>query len=489
MKSDEQPLASAPEPAPPTRASRRKRWLAGAAVVVVLGLLGAYHRHALADWSKSDFGDVQLVGRTVLQKGSSKPFTGTLLVRDGEIAALGAAIFAGTPVEQWTGADPLGLILEVSVVDGKLAGGAYLYADLRSPELAGQLGSGFRFTLAKWFSPRQKVASAHFADSKLQGRSAVWRPVGSKLTLRKLVDAEFAGNQLHGKTRRFHPNGRVQVEMHFDAGAPTGVHKEFYATGEVEREVQYEGSKRDRKAYYRNGQARTHDVEDGGEELSSEGWFPDGSKRRIATFANGRTVSEQRWYSNGQLEFEWHEYGPVEHPPHGTVKTFYTSGNLKSEHQYVEGILHGPFQKFYDNEQQWEEGTYAGGELDGPHRKWWKDGGKALESSWQRGQQQGPWQRWYASGQLWEQATYQDGRRVGAYRKHWMNGKVAHDYQYVDGHPEGRYATFYDNGQARLEASYRTGKLHGEYKNWLKDGSVYEVATYENGRKVTSSRE
>lgn len=492
MESDQQPTATATDPSPPVqspRISRRAIWLVGAAVLVVLLFVGAYHRHAFYDWSKTDFSEVEVAERRVMQKGSSKPFSGTLQVRDGDIAVLGAAVFAGTPVEQWTGADPHGLILEVSVVDGTLSGNAHLFADLRSPGLAGQLGSGLRFTLAKWFSPRQKVASAHFAESQLDGRCALWRPVGSKLALRKLVEAEFAGNQLHGQTRRFYPGGTVQSEMHFDRGAPTGVHKEFYSTGEIERETHFQGSRRERKAYYRNGQPRLLELEDSGALVSAKSWFPDGSQRRVASYRDGFSTSEQRWYSNGQLAFESQDFGPVEHPPHGTIQEFYDSGNLRSEHQYTEGIMHGPFKKYYDNEQLWEEGTYARGVLDGPHRKWWKNGRKALESTWREGQKQGPYLRWYASGQEWETATFQAGKREGLYRKHWMNGKLAHDYTYSNGRLEGPYATYYDNGQRRLEATYAAGRLHGDYGNWLKDGTEFEIATYDNGTKLTSSRQ
>jgi antitoxin component YwqK of YwqJK toxin-antitoxin module len=449
-------------------------------------LLLAYNRHAIADYSKTDFDEVQLSDRQVLSKGSGSPFTGTLQVRNGDIATLGAAIFADTPAEAWIDADPDGLILELAVAEGQLSGAAVLYANLRS-EVIGELKSGLRFTLARWFSPRQKVATANFVAGQLEGRSVLWRPVGEGLDLRKYVEADFKGNRMHGSVRRFHDNGRVRSEMRFSNGAPVGAQKEFYRGGELEEEIETNGSNREIKAYFRNGQLRSHDNYEAGELRSAKSWYPDGSQRSIATFQYDFPESEKRWYSNGQLAYELTESGPIEHPASGLIREYHESGELKSEHNFVDGVLDGSFKVYYASGKLWEEGAYADGSLKGEHRKWWKNGTLALQASYQLGEKHGSYERWYASGKLWEKAEYDQGRLVGPYLKRWKNGKLAHEYRYEKGRPEGPYATFYDNGQSRLQATYKDGKLHGEYKNWLKDGSVYEIATYESGTKVKTT--
>lgn len=466
----------------------RRKAFAGAAALAVLVLVLAYNRHAIADLSKTDFDEVQLAEGAVLSKASGDPFSGTLQARGADIARLGDAIFAGTPAERWIDADPEGLILEVSVAKGELSGAAQLFADLRS-DVVGELKSGPGFTLARWFSPRQRVASATFVAGKLEGRAQLWRPVGEELELRKYVEAEFQGNRMHGAVRRFHDNGKLHSEMRFESGLPLGEQKEFYATGELAQESQVSANGMEIKGYYRQGQQRSHRVYKFGTLRSLRTWFPDGSKRSHMSNPDRVLDTDTRWYSNGQMAYELLDTGPEEYPAHGVIRQYHDSGALKSEHKYDKGVLEGPFQIFYDDEKLWEEGSYAGGELDGRHRKWWKNGTLALDANWNAGQKDGSYERWYASGKLWEKADYKAGKRVGPYLKRWKNGKLAHEYEYVNGAPEGTYTTFYDNGQARLQATYKNGRLHGEYKNWLKDGSVYELATYESGTKVESSLE
>jgi antitoxin component YwqK of YwqJK toxin-antitoxin module len=468
-----------------TKGRRAWNWkrtaIAASLFLLVFGL--AYNRHALADLGKTDFDEVQLTRGLILNKKPVAPFSGTLLLRDDQISLLGTTIFADTNLQQWTGADTQGLILEASVEAGQLSGTATLYADLRTSEMAGELGSGVGFVLAKWFAPRQKVATAVFKESRLDGKASIWHPVGSGLSLGKLVEANFKENKMHGPLRRFYDNGELRSDMHFEAGMPTGMQRDHYPTGEVSRELEITVTGSSLMAYYRNGQLRLHEVEAAGQRVLSKGWFPDGSQQRVQEFSGGELVNEKRWYSNGALA----SGGPEMASPDGTIREYYQSGSLRSEHTYVSGRLHGPFKRFYDNDRTWEQGHYLAGELDGQHQKWWKNGQKALEATWKDGSIDGKYQRWYANGTVWEVAEYRHGGRVGPYLKRWKNGTIAHEYEYDKGALEGLYKTFYDNGQSRLEATYKSGKLDGEYKNWLKDGSVYELATYDSGTKIQSS--
>ena len=476
---------------PDAGAKRRLPWkrivVASLLFILLFGL--AYNRHALADLGKTDFDEVQLTRGLILNQEPAAPFTGTLLVRDDDISLLGKEIFADTSLQKWTGADTQGLILEVSVQAGQLSGTATLYADLRTSEMADALGSGLGFVFGKWFTPRQKVASAHFKESRLDGKASVWHPVGSGLSLGKLVEAEFKDNQMHGRLQRFYDTGELNSDMSFEEGVPKGMQRDHYKTGEVARELQLGESGSTLKTFYRNGQVHVLEVQTAGRTVSSMSWFPDGSKESVGEFSDGELVSSKRWYSNGQVASAGADMTSAQPAPEGTIREYHESGSLRSEHTYVAGVLEGPFKLFYDNERPWEEGNFVAGVLDGLHQKWWKNGRPALEATWKAGTKEGKYQRWYASGTVWELAEYRAGQRVGPYLKRWKNGTIAHEYQYQDGVPEGLYKTFYDNGQVRLEATYKSGVLDGAYKNWLKDGSVYEVATYEAGTKTQSSRD
>ena len=63
-------------------------------------------------------------------------------------------------------------------------------------------------------------------------------------------------------------------------------------------------------------------------------------------------------------------------PITGTIQTFYPSGRLAWETQWVEGKLHGVTKGYYENRRIKEATTWIGGKLHGPAR--WYDAKGAL---------------------------------------------------------------------------------------------------------------
>ena len=492
--------------ATPARISRRAKYAAVASALVLAFLVLLYNRHAIADLFTSEFDEVSMEGRRFLEKGSERPFSGTLQLRGAEILEVGQALFGGTPLESWVHADAAGLLVELEVKDGEASGGATVFADLRSTSIAEHLprsASGVSFTLAKWFAPRRTIANAQLRAGKLHGKARVWKPSASDL--RKFVEVEFAANQPHGKAIQFHPNGKVYRDVTFVQGRESGLFKEYYLSGEIESVAEYIGGVRQgiSEEYFLDGNVRSKSVYDDGELVARSEFFPSGQKQRELTYSYGEVSYLLEWYSDGT---------PATQPQNGLLRTYHKNGALHSERTYVNGVGSGEFKVFYANGRLWEHGFIAYGVLDGSHKKWWNNGKKAVEETWRHGRLHGELRRWYDNGKVWERAQYLDGIQTGSYEKFWKNGKRAHQYEYVQGAIHGSYKLFHDNGKPwkegayrhgrltggfrtwyrngtpRLQANYVDGRLDGEFKNWLADGSAYEMATYGAGRKLESTR-
>ncbi len=490
---------------------------------------------------ESSFGRLTVTAEgTFLERRTGAPYSGRLVAREQEVAAVGCAVVTGTPLAELCDVDTSGLILEAAVEHGRLQGPAALYADTSSDRVAPMLEErlGDVSGLARAAVPTVKVATATFVDGELHGPVQVLQPGLQATQHRVLAEATFVHNLLEGPARQLVPGtSRVERELVFERGVLAGTQRSYFDDGALAEVQTYEGGvlHGERIAYYADGSLREKETFVRGEPVGkSEAWFPDGTPKRRQAW-DGSEPQLQEWYSNGALAREVSAGQTRELPPHGLIVEHYATGRVRSRVHYEHGVKHGDFEVFYRDGSRWERGTHVAGALEGTHEKWWKSGRLALREHHVAGRLHGPYARDYADGTRWERATYEEGRLVGPYRKWWRNGALAHEYTYVggkldgpyhtyydtgarwavaqysegkplgvhqrwfpdgrlgyvkhhvDGRPEGEYKRWYADGTLRLDATYRNGKLHGELRNWLEDGSVYELATYESGTKVATT--
>ena len=480
----------------------------------------------------TQFDAVSVIDGKILEGGVS--LSGTLEARDEDVRRFARALFTEAPLAQWVDVPTRGLVLELEVVDGIPQGEATVYADLNAPEVKRLLAaSGYALTAAQWISPRVKIATASFIAGKLHGPVVVWKPAVSGGQSHKIVEASFEDNRPHGTVIVSYDDvDQVRTSRVFHDGQPVGVARQFYRTGQRQRDTTYVEGKQhgDATAYYLDGATRSRESYRDGVLQHHEAWFPDGTRHSETAFEDGQPTASQHWYSNGALARTVDGDGVTQqYPAHGVVTEFYDDGTLRRTQTFVNGVADGQYRIYYATSRLWEEGSYRDGQRDGAHRKWWKNGTQALDSHWVAGALEGEFVRWYAHGGQWQRSTYLGGKLTGRYQKWWKNGAVANDHTYNARGIDGEYRTFYDSGATwavgefvdgravgtmrrwfpdgrlgfeqshanrrphgplkrwyadgspRLQATYVKGKLHGEFNNWLEDGSVYESATYENG--------
>lgn len=523
--------------------SRWSRAVGIAAVIFVLA--GACRINATATAPVSNVSQLRL-SETELRvtTADGQPYTGRLVAVGEEIVPLAQRVFRRSPSVAFTHLDPRGLILVLPIEDGIPEGRASLQADLRSPEFSDELErlDLLELAVADLTTPTVEVAYATFVGGQLEGAAALLGPgEGNPLPLQPVAVANFEHSALQGIAREFYPGGQqTRRELSFVAGTRRGAQRTFYPSGELEQHFTFDhrgAADGIGVEYYANGtRRRQSQFEHGRRTGRTLEWYPTGQLRAdILHRRDGPTV--RQWYSNGKLRATAGPQGEVDYPADGLITEYYPSGATRSQARYAHGVQHGKFTIFYSDGERWEEGRFDQGKRVGRHAKWWKNGKPALEATYTDGELDGDYTRWYASGQTWEEATYVAGKREGRYQKWWKNGAIAHDYRYQDGKLEGEVLTFYDSGARwavgmfvagkpqgtlqrwfpdgrlgyilhhengrpngayqrwyadgtpRLEAKYVKGKLDGEFRNWLEDGSVYEFATYERGKKLTTTLE
>lgn len=492
----------------------------------------------------SNAASLQVAEGLIQKKGA--PYSGKVIAHGAEIFVFSELVFATTEGPRPEAPEKFsGFILVAKARDGLFEGKAELHADLRVESVHKQFKSSddrFALSLAKEFAPTVKIAEANFVGGKLQGVVSLWGTREGSHSLSKVAELSFVDNRLDGEAREWY-RGSEQLRQTrvFKAGKLEGPYRRYYRDGALAFESAFVDGRLsgDSRSFYANGQLHEERKTEGRGEGTIVAFFPNGDKQREARISS-LSHDEQEWYSNGQLARKRDASGETLYSATGAIETYYASGARKTRSEYADdgsGLLHGSEMLYYENGQAWEQTRYERGRKHGKHEKWWKSGKLALKETYKEGQLEGARQRFYADGTPWEEASYRAGKLDGAFKKWWKNGKLAHDYRYVEGKLDGSYRTYYDNGakwavgeysqgkprgvlrrwfpdgrlgyvlehdergrphgpwqrwwadgSKRLETQYVDGRLHGEFKNWLEDGEVYELAVFDRGRKVQTTR-
>ena len=117
-------------------------------------------------------------------------------------------------------------------------------------------------------------------------------------------------------------------------------------------------------------------------------------------------------YDNGKMKKEYQSYTRgINYRPikHGWYKSYYESGKVKEEGNYVDGKVEGEWVKYYESGKVKEEGNYVDKKTEGK------------------------WVWYYESGKVFWERNYVDGKREGKSVGYWENGEIRDEDIWKDG--------------------------------------------------------
>lgn len=257
----------------------------------------------------------------------------------------------------------------------------------------------------------------------------------------------------------YHPNGQESDRIPFKDGKIHGVVKKFSETGTLLGE-----------APHRNGvRIGRHWIH-----------YPSGRPKYIAEFDDeGNLLSPICEYAeNGQ---QIAQYFIKDDAYEGTYKTWYDSGQLKSESVYENGQLTGASMEFYENGQPEKSYSYVEGKLEGKGEHWYEDGSLKFSANFAEGIYDGEVSEWHPNHERKSKGFYQKGEPHGKMQKWFANGSPEMDASYKHGEYHGSVKSWNEEGQLLLDAYYQKGVIHGTYATYYDDGKPKEVIEYQDG--------
>lgn len=124
---------------------------------------------------------------------------------------------------------------------------------------------------------------------------------------------------------------------------------------------------------------------------------------------------------------------------------------------YVNGILHGTEKSFYKSGKLKSIGYFNKGKVNGVVTGYFEDGGIQVR------------------------AFFKDGLKQGRVIHYYPNGNRQQEQFYTDDVLDGFHRTWYENGNPMESTPYSKGVVHGIAKTYWEEGGVFEEVKFDYG--------
>ncbi|MEX2369457.1 MAG: hypothetical protein WD578_00520 [Bacteroidales bacterium] len=338
---------------------------------------------------------------------------------------------------------------------------------------------------------RTLLSKELYINDKKQGNSFYYYNTGELKELVYYVNGEKEGYAKEfGKEstvitlKQYKDNyliSRERINRTDTDGLKQGMYKEFYADGDVKREVNYLDD--ELHGYYReydsNGKIKhTLRYERGAvvEEIDEEA-------QEIIDFR--RTYDEQ-----GRIIFSG---GYIEGVPLGIHRYFDTNGTVINSHIYnergikvSEGIVdeqgrkRGEWKDFYESGELRASGNYSNNRQQGPWSYYFRNGTIEQRGNYLTGRFDGNWMWYYENGELWREESFFNGREDGYSMEYARNGNVIAEGNYISGEKDGKW--IYKGEDHKEEGEYIMGLREGKWTYYYADGTKKFEGNYVLGQ-------
>ncbi|WP_457746612.1 toxin-antitoxin system YwqK family antitoxin [Sulfurimonas sp.] len=149
------------------------------------------------------------------------------------------------------------------------------------------------------------------------------------------------------------------------------------------------------------------------------------------------------------------------------VKTYFKTGELKAETNYVDGT----------------NTPIKAGIKDGIEKIYYIEGGLAYSVSYKDSKRDSKLIWFDKKGRKIAQMYYKNGKLEGLETSYFENGVIKHTVMYRNDMKEGVQKEYFSNGKLALEVPYKHNKKEGVQKEYTIDGKLYSTVLYKNNYK------
>ena len=198
---------------------------------------------------------------------------------------------------------------------------------------------------------------------------------------RLVEQAEFKAGERDGRVRIMYPEGSVQHDGYFKRGVPDSLRTTFYRDGKpMERGLQAQGKKTGEWQY----------------------WYPGEQPMLVERWQDSLVIVTAAWDRDGTQTLK---------DGNGTLRTYYGSGALQEESNYLLGVRSGPFVELFPAGNPKAKGEYRSGLKHGLWEYWGTNGEIEKREGYDKGKLEGAYGRWRRGGETDVSGWYKAGEK------------------------------------------------------------------------------
>ncbi|MEQ6121733.1 membrane-binding protein [Reichenbachiella sp. MALMAid0571] len=223
-----------------------------------------------------------------------------------------------------------------------------------------------------------------------------------------------------------------------------------------------------------------------------------GQERYVKTtyYDEAHEVVKEQYYVNDTIDNKLE----------GKYSSFFLSGSLKSEGNYVNNEASGIWKYYFENGNLKTTGVFDKGKSTGIWTYYFEQGGKRSEGLLENNKKVGEWvyyfenqeiksrgkynqdvrediwNYFYEDGELKAQAYYDNG--VGIYTEFYSSGKLKMKGLNKNGQSDSLWTYYYETGEKLARGYYKNGLKTGPWKYFFKNGNISSEGGYEEGNSV-----
>ena len=275
-----------------------------------------------------------------------------------------------------------------------------------------------------------------------------------------IYDGEFLDGKKHGKAKEYDCwLGTLSFDGDYTNGEKIGKGIRYYFNGLIQFEGEYSNGKIwNGVYYYLTNHNVAYEIKEGKGTIK----YFDGDMRKIfeGEYPNG---TGREYYSSGKLKFEGEYLNGIRN---GKGKEYDTKGNVLFDGEYLKGKeWNGTFYPYGDTIKNGKgyvreigfEGEYINGERNGKSTLYWDEEHIKYDLEYLNGKINGKVITYYSDGTLEKELEFLNGMKNGKGKEYYDNGVLEFEGEYLYNYRiKGK--KYFDNGKLEFEGDFLFGK-------------------------------
>ena len=196
-----------------------------------------------------------------------------------------------------------------------------------------------------------------------------------------------------------------------------------------------------------------------------------------------QAIEQRAYYDQEELHLKevYYVADSVSGPLNGRYTSYFYSGGIESEGEYMLNKPSGTWQYYFENGRLKMTGQLEAKQDAGYWKYYFENGNQRMEGRLEAGKREGVWQYFFENGDLKQTGAYTNGVVAGIWNYFYEGGKLKAQAYYEQG--EGIYKEYYLSGELKAEGKNINNKSDSVWNFYYPEGTLKANGAYLNGQK------